>query len=129
MRIYSRIIFPLLAAAVVGVGCSDFVTDPREIIFPDRDVSYSAHLQPLFDLSCATAGCHEDYTMAGNLRLLSHADLFQRAGLVRPNDSTSSLLRHVLRGFVLHPAVTDPPLTENQVRGIAIWIQEGASNN
>ncbi|MCC7439132.1 MAG: hypothetical protein IT211_11620 [Armatimonadetes bacterium] len=123
-------ILSILAAAVAVVGCdSGFVTDPRDIVFPESDVSYSQHVQPLFDLSCTTSGCHDGFTQAAGLRLETYADLFQKPGMVRPNDSARSTLRLAMRGVtVLHPRI-EPLLTENQVRGVAIWIQEGASNN
>lgn len=124
---------PLLAAAIaLTIGaCTDngVITDPRDIVFPESDVSYGQHVQPLFDLSCATSGCHDGYTQAAGLRLETYADLFQKPGMVRPNDSARSTLRLAMRGVtVLHPRI-EPLLTENQVRGVAIWIQEGASNN
>ncbi|MCE7934195.1 MAG: hypothetical protein DYG96_06340 [Chlorobi bacterium CHB2] len=118
-----------LAAGVVGCGDNGVITDPLDIVFPESNVSYSQHVQPLFDLSCTSSGCHDGYTQAGGLRLETYADLFQKPGMVRPNDSTRSTLRLAIRGVtVLHPRI-EPPLTENQARGIAIWIQEGASNN
>src|SRR5689334_12134552 len=121
---YFLLFIPLLFA-----GCTDTVTDPRTIIFPESNVSYSSDIQPLFDLSCAYSGCHDSYTSAGNLNLTSYANLLQRAGMVHPGDSTRSTRLIVLRGGAPHPAVNDPPITENQIHGIAVWIQEGASNN
>lgn len=123
--------FLTAASTLTMIGCVDngVITDPLDIVFPESNVSYSQHVQPLFDLSCATSGCHDGFTQAGGLRLETYADLFQKPGMVRPNDSTRSTLRLALRGVtVLHPRI-EPLLSENQVRGVAIWIQEGASNN
>lgn len=121
--------FLTTAITLTIVGCEDVITDPLDIVFPESNVSYSQHVQPLFDLSCATSGCHDGFTQAGGLRLETYADLFQKPGMVRPNDSTRSTLRLAMRGVtVLHPRI-EPLLSENQVRGVAIWIQEGASNN
>lgn len=121
--------FLTTAITLTIVGCEDVITDPLDIVFPESNVSYSQHVQSLFDLSCATSGCHDGFTQAGGLRLETYADLFQKPGMVRPNDSTRSTLRLAMRGVtVLHPRI-EPLLSENQVRGVAIWIQEGASNN
>ena len=36
---------------VFGVlGCDTGATEPQDIVFPDSGVSYSRHVQPLFDL-------------------------------------------------------------------------------
>lgn len=123
--------FLTAAITLTIIGCVDngVITDPLDIVFPESNVSFSQHVQPLFDLSCATSGCHDGFTQAGGLRLETYADLFQKPGMVRPNDSARSTLRLALRGVtVLHPRI-EPLLSENQVRGVAIWIQEGASNN
>lgn len=127
MNLLARLLFFLFAVAILG--CENTVTNPQTIVFPDSDVSYSQDIQPLFDLGCAVSGCHDGYTQAGNLRLTSYADLFQNPGIIHPNDSSGSKLVQVLRGRLPHPRIDELPPTENQIRGIAIWIQEGASNN
>jgi len=128
MNLFSRL--SILSLLVVAIsGCQDTVTDPHAIVFPDTEVSYSQDVQPFFDLSCALSGCHDGYTRAGNLQLTSYTDLFQNPGIVHPNDSTGSKLVQILRGRLPHPALYELSPTENQIRGVAIWIQEGASNN
>ncbi len=122
----------LVAAALMTLsGCSDgVVTNPNDIVFPTSGVSYAHDVQPLFDLSCALSGCHDSYTRAGSLSLESYFDLFERPGLVVPGDSLRSLLVQVIAGRQIHAAYPISRLvTPNQQRGVATWVQEGASNN
>lgn len=112
-------------------SCSDGITsNASDVIFPSSNVSYSASVQPLFDLSCAVGGCHDAYTRAGNLSLQSYFDVISMPGLVVPGDSTRSLLVQVVSMRTIHSAYPISRLvTANQQRGIAVWVQEGASNN
>jgi hypothetical protein len=69
-------------------------------------------------------------TQYNNIRLESYIDMFQRPGLVRPGDSSGSVLAQVIRGRLPHPNVqTFADLTANQRQGIVQWIYEGAKNN
>jgi hypothetical protein len=114
-----------LAACDEGI-----VTDPRQIVMPDSNVSYNRDIQPVFDLSCALSGCHDDATRAGALSLRSYSDVLARTGIVHPGDSTESVLRKIIRGILPHTAYPiGALLTQNHMKGIAVWIQEGASNN
>jgi hypothetical protein len=112
-------------------ACGDnIITDSRDIVFPAKDVSYRSHVQPLFDLSCAVSGCHDTYAYAGGLALTSYVELRAKPGVIVSNDSSGSLLVQVLRGR--QPHINDAlfrRVTEDQKRGIAVWVQEGAFNN
>jgi hypothetical protein len=120
-----------LATCAAFSSCDEgFVTNPDQIIMPDSEVSFNRHIQPVFDLSCALSGCHDEFTQAGGLSLRSYSDVLASPGLVSPGDSTASVLRQVVRGVLPHIAYPmNELLTENHKKGIAIWIQEGASNN
>jgi hypothetical protein len=121
----------VMTCAVAFSACDEgIVTDPRQIVMPDSDVSYNRDIQPVFDLSCALSGCHDDATRAGALSLRSYSDLLARPGIIHPGDSTESVLRKIMRGILPHSAYPiSELLTQNHIRGIAVWIQEGASNN
>jgi hypothetical protein len=131
-----RIRFIEMVVAAVGISmafaaCDEgVVTDPRQIVMPESDVSYNRDIQPVFDLSCALSGCHDDATRAGGLSLRSYSDLLARPGIIHPGDSTESVLRKIIRGIFPHPAYPiSALLTQNHMKGIAVWIEEGASNN
>jgi Planctomycete cytochrome C len=120
------------AAACVALfpACDDSGTTPGdEIIFPDADVSYSAHVQPFFNLRCANYGCHEDQTRAGNISLTSYVAMTERPGIIIPNDPESSLLLQKIDGRLPHPINVPIIINSNQLTGIRTWIAEGAKNN
>jgi len=109
--------------------CNTGPTSPQEIIFPDKNISYAKHIQPLFDLSCTTSGCHGE-SAAGGVKLVSYVNLFQTAGLVLPQDSLNSTLAMIVSQRLPHSVVLIQDLTTaNQRKGVSQWIYEGASNN
>ncbi len=110
-------------------GCDTGVTDPEDIVFPDSDVSYRSHVQPLLELGCSFGGCHNSIDKAGNLSLENYIDLFNRPGLVLPGDSARSLLVQVTSGRQPHVVTVSELITTEQARGLALWVEEGASNN
>jgi hypothetical protein len=111
-------------------ACDDSGTRPGdEIVFPEKDVSYSAEVQPFFNLRCANYGCHEDQTRAANLSLTSYLALTERPGIIIPGDAASSLLMQKIDGRLPHPIEVPIILNENQLTGIRTWINEGAKNN
>ena len=129
---------PLLILAMVLVvafgislsACDDSGTRPGdEIVFPDSDVSYAAHVQPFFNLRCANYGCHEDQTRAGNLSLTSYVSTTERPGVVVSGDADASLLMQKIDGRLPHPIEVPIIISENQLKGIRTWINEGAKHN
>jgi hypothetical protein len=120
-----------LATPLILVACdSSTITEPSQVIFPDSGVSFGRHVLPLFELGCAASGCHNEIDQAGDLSLVSYFHLFRRPGIVRPGDSTNSVLGQIVGGRLPHiEAPISLLINRNQRRGIQIWIQEGASNN
>lgn len=121
----------LVSALLLGLAaCDDSGTRPGdEIVFPDKDVSYMAHVQPFFNFRCANYGCHEDQTRAGNLSLTSYVAMTERPGIVIPGDPASSLLLQKIDGRLPHPINVPIIINQNQLTGIRTWIAEGAKNN
>jgi hypothetical protein len=122
----------LLAVALVMVfaGCDDGVTDPSQIVFPQQNVSFGRHVLPVLDLSCAFSGCHNSIDRAGDFVVESYVDVIRRPGMVHPDDSTGSVLWQIVAERLPHPSIPiSKLLNANQQHGIAVWIQEGASNN
>ena len=119
----------LIAGLLSAAGCDTGATEPEDIIFPASEVSYGRHVRPLFDLGCNFSGCHNGIDRAGRLSLESYIDLFERPGLVLPNDSAKSLLVQVIGSRQPHTYPINEIITPDQARGVAVWIEEGASNN
>ncbi len=129
----ARILTGGLCAAVMILAlasCDDSGNTPGdEIVFPDKDVSYSAHVQPFFNLRCANYGCHEDQSRAGDLSLTSYVAMTERPGIIIPGDPQSSLLLQKIDGRLPHPINVPIIINTNQLNGIRMWITEGARNN
>jgi hypothetical protein len=114
-------------------GCKDTVTseDLDKNIIPGSQVSFSKHIQPIFNVKCSFSGCHDDKTKAGSLSLTSWTNVVV-PGVVNPSDTTTSRLIWAIEGQLgasPMPPVGYLPLTTNQRAGIKTWILEGAKNN
>ncbi|MEN9281589.1 MAG: hypothetical protein RL594_524 [Bacteroidota bacterium] len=127
------IIAPLVALlALLLAGCGDnMITQPGDVIFPDTNVSFRAHVQPFLAVSCGVGGCHSDVNPAGRIRLTSYTTLmFDRANLVVPNRPDESLIIQVLDGVFSHPwGLLQERINANHRRGMRQWVLEGALNN
>jgi hypothetical protein len=130
-KLYSFILLAFFATAVI-ISCDDTVAP--DLTMPDKNVSYSQHIQPLFNVSCALSGCHDNASAAGGLRLTSWVNTTADPQIVFPGEPDNSKLVWAIEG---NTAVTPMPpvngnvmpLTQNQIKGIRTWIAEGAKNN
>jgi hypothetical protein len=125
--------------AVFAAGCNrDGVGpgvdgSPSDIVFPTSDISYSVHVQPLFNQACALSGCHDAGQNQSALHLTSYGDAVLSSaavGVVIPGKPDQSLLVLRIQGTLgarMPPGVY--PLNTNQINGIRAWIVEGAKNN
>lgn len=130
--IFYSLLFLLLIAIV---GCDDtlVVSEIDKIVIPDSNVSYSQYIHPVFQVKCAFSGCHESGTRAGNLDLTTHATATLDPLIIFPGNPENSILVFTIDPRYGYPKMMPPtgypPLTENQVIGIRVWIEEGAKNN
>jgi hypothetical protein len=132
-----RLLPPIVACALILLtvafwSCKDSITEPPDIVFPDSNISYNGLIQPLFNQTCAlSGGCHAGEDPAAQLSLESYQRLTEKVGIVVPGDPLSSILylRITETNPNLRMPLYRPALTENQIKGIAQWIREGAINN
>ncbi|MEG8947181.1 c-type cytochrome domain-containing protein [Rosettibacter firmus] len=114
-------------------SCDDTITqeDLDNKIIPSSNVSYSQHIQPVFDAKCNYAGCHNDRDLAGGLSLTNYYNTTSDYLIVAPGLPDNSKLVWAIegRGTNPMPPVGRWPLTKNQINGIRTWIKEGAKNN
>lgn len=111
-------------------GCDDPAGPVSDIVFPEENVSYSQHVQPLFNQTCTFSGCHNDASMASGLSLTSYIRLTERPDIVIPGDPDNSVLYLRISGQLgAQMPLNRQPLTLNQQQGIFTWIAEGAENN
>ncbi len=106
---------------------------PSNIVFPDSNVSYAAHVQLLFSQACTFPGCHSVNEPNDRVRLDSYTNLrFGVNGLpvIVPGspDASDLVLRIEGRTGQRMPLNTNP-LNQNQITGIRKWISEGARDN
>lgn len=119
-----------LTSLILSCGKDSNPTAPSDITFPDSNVSYGRHVQPLFLTTCATAGCHDDVTKQSALSLSTYENATVRPGIIVAGNPDGSVLVQRIEGRILpRMPFNRPPLTDNQIRGIRTWIKEGAKNN
>lgn len=119
---------------VVFLSCKDNITDegsPSNVVFPASNVSYSAHVQVLFDQTCALSGCHDAGVHESPLKLTSHSNtVFGIPGIVVEGSPDQSILVLRIEGRVgQRMPLNLNPLNQNQINGIRAWIAAGAPNN
>ena len=135
MRMNLRV-FLLAGSLMLLMSCKDQNPtgpggSPSTIVFPTDSVSYSQHVQPLFNQACNFAGCHDDGQNASPLRLTSYGNtVLSIPGVVVPRNPDGSTLVLRIQGSVgQRMPVNGNPLNQNQINGIRAWIVEGAKNN
>ncbi|MDD8017342.1 MAG: hypothetical protein PHP42_03100 [Bacteroidota bacterium] len=110
---------------------SNPVSKIEDIVFPAKNISYDRTIQPLFNIACANSACHSADAKASNLDLSSYyGTRFGKPGVVRPGDTLNSRLIWSIEAR--QGSVPMPPsqtLTLNQIRGLKIWIMEGATDS
>ncbi len=110
-------------------------TDAGPPPLPEKNLSFSQHIRPIFLDYCANApGCHRAQDAAGGLDLESpFPTLIGNSGkVVIPGDPEHSLLFQVLIsnvGDIPRMPLNRPPLGESYIRAIETWIAEGAKIN
>lgn len=134
-----RHFFLLIGMGLVVWGswtCKDDLADkgPIDVTFPDSNVSYRNHVQPLFDRGCAFSGCHgpEEFDVDGySLDSYDHLMYGTRSVLFRFDADASLLVQSVegKTGAIKMPPPTFTQLNANQIKGLRTWVLEGAQNN
>jgi hypothetical protein len=128
------LVFVALAMVFFG-SCKDQITDPNAnpIVFPSSNVSYSKHVDALFQQRCALSGCHAGSSAQAGLDLLTPSFnnlMNHQPRLVNPGASNNSLLVQRIDGRIApQMPYLNQPLNSNQIDGIKKWIDEGAKNN
>ena len=122
------------------MGCVDMGSEQKTDDNPTGSVSFSSDIQPVFDLSCATSGCHRaghstsldlsggsSYSNLINVRSMNYAPL----KLVEPGKSEDSVLYLKIVGSSETGSKMPPggTLSDASVANIRAWITEGAENN
>jgi hypothetical protein len=118
----------VVLALILFLGsCDDnALTSPEDVIFPDSNVSYRAHVAPFLALGCNMSGCHDmPRTENRGIVLRSFGEVRDIRVVNQPGDTNAALVQ-VLYGKVFHPLIQ---AGDNQRRGIRQWVIEGAQDN
>jgi hypothetical protein len=122
------ILLTLLFLLVIVQSCDDSLTstDIDNIVMPDSNVSYLAHVAPVFEVKCVP--CHNSQRSEAGLDLSSWVNATRDPTIIFPgSDSTSILVFTIER---IPPYAPMPPyewLKRNHINGIRTWIREGLS--
>lgn len=109
-------------------SCNDpIITSGKNIVFPDSNISYQYHVQPLLRYTCNYPGCHD----VTNPIMATYFDLIiaDAGSIIRPGDPDRSRLINILEKKIPHSVYVYWEITENQRKGLRKWIEEGAQNN
>ena len=122
------------------MGCVDMGSKQKTDDNPHESVSFSSDIQSIFNISCATSGCHRaghstnlnltegnSYTDLINVKSMNYAPL----KLVEPGKSEDSVLYLKIVGSSETGSKMPPggTLSDASVANIRAWITEGAENN
>ncbi|MCX6122003.1 MAG: hypothetical protein NTX44_10350 [Ignavibacteriales bacterium] len=125
-----------IVCTITVPSCKDQTnqSNTSNIIFPDSNVSFSKYVEPLFQQTCAEAGCHGGSQPAANLNLeydvCWHSLIDYLPPIVIPkNGNTSPLAKYLDGSLAPQMPLRSQPLTKNQINGVKKWIDEGARNN
>jgi uncharacterized membrane protein len=89
-------------------------------------VSFQSDVQSIIVSNCSESGCHS--ASGGKFPLISYADVRDN---VTPGDARASKLYKSItgKGEKLMPPSPQPMLTNDEIRLIYLWIEQGANNN
>ncbi len=130
----SKRVYLLLAVFALLYSCEkDNYFLPKETpVNPNVPISFSQDIQPIFDASCATSGCHDGQNDDPNLSSgNAYAGLFSTGDIDTVNAENSKLYKRVagVSGALMPPVSSGGPLSSNQVSLILNWIKQGAKDN
>lgn len=113
------------------IACDDQLNIPSDEDIPETNVSYNRHIQPIFNVRCATAGCHDDQSRRAGLSLTSYQNATANYNFVFPGNPDASLIVLAIEGRtnIPMPPPGRPPLSLAQIQAVRTWIKEGAKNN
>ena len=128
----NRNIYPLLLIVLLTLGfssCGDTI-NPEKVEFPEQDVSYIRHVEPFMRANCAYYGCHG--VNSPGEEISDYFTLITALSYIVPGKPNNSLVNQILEGRLPHPGtypVYFGNITDNQIQGMRLWVEEGAKNN
>jgi hypothetical protein len=99
----------------------------HDVVVPDLpEISFQGDVQSIIIANCSESGCHSGN--GGEFPLVSYDEIQSH---VTPGDARESEIYKSItgKGATLMPPSPRPVLTNDAIRLIYIWIQQGAKNN
>jgi len=110
------------------VGCNYDIIIPEDNYDPSVTYSFSEDVQPIFDQSCSTVGCHNQGGIAPVLEVGKAYDaLFLGDYINTDQPESSELYQWMLGNRSLSMPLSGPDAEYNAT--ILGWIKQGALNN
>ena len=124
----------IFSAVFILLQCKKNSTEPEEFVYPDSNLSFIEHIQPIFQRDCATSGCHISPSPPNGLDLETLTPTFTSINgpVVIAFDADQSRLYRVLVSDYLGISRMPKgrgPLSTNKIKAIRTWINEGAIIN
>ena len=120
---------------ILFLSCKEQTTEEYKdtIVFPEKDISFTKHMEPLFMQKCAISYCHTSGSPYTALDLTTpnawnNLMYYQYGTLVVAKDTNCVLLQR-LKGILPRMPKDRDPLNDNQLNGVKQWILEGAKYN
>jgi len=91
-------------------------------------VKFSTEVLPIIASNCTQSGCH-GYVNTEQFSLMNYSEIL---GHVSAGDGRKSSIYRAITGRSIGnfmPPSPSAPLTEDQIRTIFVWIEQGALNN
>ena len=107
-----------------SVGCK------QEPVIPDTPlIKFKDDIQPIMVGNCAAEGCHGGLDPK-SVSLLTYDDVLKNGG-IKAKDANGSKLYQLLKelGDKQMPKKPNPPLNNEQIELVYLWIMQGAKNN
>jgi hypothetical protein len=125
----------VILGLILGAGCRHKLPDPP---LPSGvnmggpcsadSVYFVNEILPIISSNCAMAGCHDAITRKEGVELTGYNSIRKE---VSPGNSSNSKLYEVLikHGNERMPPSPKPPLSQEQITKIRVWIDQGARYN
>lgn len=119
----------ILLSCAFFYSCENTLTSVKDIVFPEKDVSYALQVEPFLRYTCSYSGCH-GASAAGGIVLDNYTSIIKVPGLVTPQYPDNSQLIQILENKLPHFTYFERmQITPNHIEGMRTWVREGCFNN
>ncbi|MFM7080299.1 MAG: c-type cytochrome [Bacteroidota bacterium] len=112
----------ILLAIIIFSAFGGCTREPELESYPE--VSFANEVRPIIAANCTQAGCHGPE--GRQFPLTNHEEI---AGAVTPYNARKSDLYKSITGRAERLMPPSGPLSDDQIRTIFVWIEQGAKNN